>query len=323
MEGIRKAFRCDPLPWTLLYVGIMLGLGMRFIISPIECQEGNMTVLGISLPALNSWTTLFSILAAIVLPIWSRRIITDIGILDFNERFSLYPMGLFFITSLLSCQSLVWIVIVALLIYLFGLIANLKESDSLASASFKAGMTISVCTFFSPYFLILLLFLWPGLSILRTINWKSIVWALIGLGVPYYLLLSLSYVITGQAHMEILPSLETVESAGNARGGLIPTLFILFVIALTFLQITRSLRSSRKGVVLKRKILRIGILFLAICLILSLILFQFGQVTPYLGLLSLPISIMFIEFFKEEKKKYESILFIVWIVITYLYIWKM
>ncbi|NNC82704.1 MAG: hypothetical protein HKN79_03935 [Flavobacteriales bacterium] len=322
-EILKRVYRCDPLPWTLLYVAVILLLTSHFLIWPLSCSEGIAGLFG-PLPILSRhpYGTLLSIAIVILIPFRARSLLDSTGILDYQNRSSLYPLALFSATALLSCQSLSWLIVLILLLLLYAQVIGLKEGDSLAAAAFKAGLIISLCSLLSPIMFGLLLFVWPGFSILRTLNWKCIIWTLVGIALPLYLYTSLQYIITGQLVMyEYDHMFLTETSTGSSGSGLLTTIYIFVQLSVSSLLLIRTIRQTRKGIVRKRKILRISILLLGVTLLLSLALFQLADARPGLVLMGLPLSFLFLELLKSDASRVDSLLFMVWLITTFVFLW--
>ncbi|NNK80431.1 MAG: hypothetical protein HKO93_02950 [Flavobacteriales bacterium] len=322
---IKKAFRCDPFPWTILYLVLLTAISIRTLVFPKDCNlSTELETLGHSIQ-LHHWSIgLVKVAAILILPFWFRNILRNSAVLEFSERVSLYPLSLFLSTLVLSCHSLIWIISVILLLGLFGIVARLREDESLSSASFKSGIFISVCSFISPYFFLLSLFVMLSFSTLRSLNWKSVIWHLLGVLTPWYLGYTIRYILAGQWDFFQLTDEILIPSNSDT---LIPTglgfiFYLLVTIAATILMIRLTFKSASKGTVRRRKFIRIGGLLLIITSIISVLLLQFESVSPFVSLMAIPLAVMYMEMFKEEGLRLHSVLFILWIIGTFLFVWN-
>ena len=293
------------------------------VIQSPECAGLELVVSSFYLSISPVWAKSLSLIVLMILPFWSRSTLTGTAILDFNERVSLYPMTLLAITVLMSCNALSWALIISLLLALFSSVVQLDEGKSITGASFKSGLFISLLGLFSAYFFLLLLFTWIAFSIVGNLNWRAIVWSLLGIITPYYLITSIGYIATGDIFMDpFAPFLHLVSGESSNKVGLSAGLYILIIITISVLFSIRTLRTSRKGIVKRRKILRVGLLLFAFCLVISLLLFQFTPSTPYLGILAVPLSVLSLEFLKDDAPKIDALLFISWVILTCVYLWN-
>lgn len=322
---IKKAFQCDPVPWTILYGVIMICLVLRILVFPIGCEyTGELTSYSEQLIEAQWLQFLLKSLGVIVIPFWFRKIIRRSGILDFRERVSLYPIGLFLITVVLSCNAITWLLLVLLNLGIFSTIVNLREDGSLNSAAFKAGILTALCTFFSPFFFLLSLLVLSSLSVIRALDWKSTVWHILGVLTPWYLGYALYYIISGSLDFYgLTESLLISDSPSQeVHKGFSFIFYLIVTISMTLYMLHLSFGSSRTAIVKRRKFLRIGALFFLITLIISALILQFESASPFLSLIAIPLSVIYLELFKDGRTKVHSVLFILWLLATFLFVWN-
>ncbi len=320
---IKRIFQCDSIPLTMLSLALSLGIyiGSLSLGSVNSCVNH---MFSDSFPNLANGPLKYMLTTVllIVIPIGYRRSIGRTGILDINERVSLYPISLVLLTVLSSCNSLLFLIAAGLMLILFSRVVSIKEGQPSAPVAFIGGVVIALCTWISPYFFFLVLFLWSAISTLSTMSWRTLIWSVLGLISPLYLYFTLSYIISGS-----LPEINfggLIESEPDQLNNELRWWWILylgFFVALFILMVIRSIRSASKGIVLRRKLIRLGIILFIITATISALIFQFESAEPYLGLMSIPMAIIFQEIFRSGRTPLYSVSFLLWVLLTITIAW--
>ncbi len=320
---IKRIFQCDSIPLSILSVVLTLGIFIgAALLGTMESCESNS--LAERFPTLASGPLKYILIGMllITIPIGYRRSVGRTGILDINERVSLYPMALVLLTVLPSCNNLLFLIASGLILLLFSRIVRIKEGESAAPAAFGGGVVIALCAWISPYFLFLTLFLWMALSTLNSLNWRVTIWSLLGLISPMYFYYALTYILSGTVpsfDMSGLLDADPMNSLSGLRVWWI--LYLLAFIALFVLLILRSLRAAGKGIVIRRRLIRLGIILLIIMGGISALIFQFEGASPFMSLMAIPMAIIFQEMYRSGQTLFYSIGFVLWVVMTVVILW--
>lgn len=320
---IKRIFQCDSIPLSILSVVLSIGILIGAIVFGAfdDCSAGTQE----ESTALLHGSTLRYVLMGIllvVIPIGYRRSIGRTGILDFNERVSLYPISLILLTSFPSCNNLEFLIASALILLLFSRVIRIKEGDPPSPAAFSGGIIIALCSWISPYFLLLGIFLWVALSSLNVLNWRTMVWSILGLLSPVYIYFTIGYIISGTVPSIDITGLtesDPVRLMGDLR--LWWVVYLVVFIALFAFVVLRSIRAASKGIVIRRKLIRLGITLLIITALISVLIFQFEGASPYLGLMSIPMAVIFQEMYRSGRSILYSISFLLWLALTIVVSW--
>ncbi len=320
---IKRIFQCDSIPLSILSVVLSIGILIGALVFgtfddclPAVGEEPN-TLIGRGVLRY----IIIGILL-IMIPIGYRRSVGRTGILDINERVSLYPLSLILLTVLPSCNNLGFLFASGLILLLFSRVLRIKEGDPSSPVAFSGGVIIALCSWISPYFLLLALFLWAALSSLSILNWRSMVWSMLGLLSPIYIYFTLSYILWGTIPSVDFSGLIESDPVRLSSGLRIWWIVYLVVfIAISILLILQSIRAASKGVVIRRKLIRLGIILLIITALISALIFQFEGASPYLSLMSIPLAVIFQEMYRSGRPKLYSIGFLLWVVMTVVILW--
>jgi hypothetical protein len=320
---IKRIFQCDSIPLSILSVVLTLGIfiGAGLFGTMETCTSNSFAV---RFPSLASGALKYILIGMLLIsiPIGYRRSVGRTGILDINERVSLYPIALVLLTVLPSCNNLLFLTASGLILLLFSRIVRIKEGESASPAAFGGGVIIALCAWISPYFLFLTLFLWLALSTLNNLSWRVIIWSLLGLISPMYFYYTLSYILSGTIPAFDMSGLLAADPI-NALSGLRIwwILYLVVFIALFVLLVLRSIRAAGKGIVIRRKLIRLGIILLIIMGGISALIFQFEGASPFMSLMAIPMAIIFQEMYRSGKGMVYSISFLLWLVLTVIISW--
>lgn len=322
---IKSIYRCDPIQWGVLFYLLILVLLGGHIAYGISCGSEYDLFSQVGLLEAKDWPgIILNGLLLLLIPFVFRRGMKRSGALGFNERVSFYPIGLFTITCLLSCNTTPLLIVTLCISLLVNRVLSLNEGDILSKAAFEGGVIISICSLFSYYFLIEIVFLWIAFSVIRPLDWKSLLWSLIGLVAIQYLYYSGAYILTGEfiITLDSLHMMDETDLIENRSMGFLPIAYLIVNIALVLLMLSRSLKESRGGIVRRRKVIRIGIILLVVNLVISSLLFQFQGVSPFSSLLAVPLSIIFLDMMEGEHPILYGILFFLWTLLTFMITWN-
>lgn len=315
---IKKIYECGSVPLSTLALALVL---LLFVVTELlgagqQCTE-TVDILGIELSPRSIGAGILVGALLLFIPIAYRTVLRDTSILDFNERISLYPISLLLLTAMPSCNRTAILLIAVILIGLLAAVLSLKEGESPSRVSFAGGVLIALTAWVSPYFLFLAPFLWVAIGTLHELSWRAIVWSLLGLLAPVYLYLTVGYIVTGiWPHIDYQGLLVDDPSVLDGTIPLTWIIYLVVILSISVFMLLRSLGASGKGTVRRRKIIRLSMILLALMLVISVLLFSTSGISTYLGLVAVPLAMVFQEMYRKGDERIFNGMFILWLICT-------
>jgi hypothetical protein len=178
-------------------------------------------------------------------------------------------------------------------------IASAYRQDAGLSSIFKAGFLLGISSFFYSYYMLLFPIAMIALLILRSFNWREWVILIIGLMLPIYIYMCISY-LNGFGAFTIL--LIFKNNMANFQKPILSEYYLVFIIITIFILILSIFHYASKGFGNKIKTVKIKYVILWL-LFLSLIIVFYRQTTDLILLpCIIPLSIIMGDYLSEIKQ---------------------
>ena len=253
---------------------------------------------------------LISILIALLFTYFQGLLINDIVIRNeiLPQRTNLVAL---MYVLLMSCFDSFLTLHPALFSNLFLLLAlnqvgALYRKEIVFSQVFKAGAFIAIASLFYFPSLVLFLFIWTSLLIIRPFAWREYVISLIGLIIPYAFVIVYYYwwdMLHFLWHDKMFNPIS--ERSLNLPGqGFSNYLLIGFLGLLLIMSFSRLLNTLNKTVVRTQNLLWVLLTFLLFSIVAIIL---FGNTSMYVyGFTAIPVSVFFANYFLSQKKSWIS-----------------
>ena len=178
-------------------------------------------------------------------------------------------------------------------------IASAYKQDSALSAIFKSGLLLGIASFFYAYYILFFPIALIAIIILRSFNWREWALLIIGLLLPVYIYMCISY-LNGYGAFTILHVFK--HNMANFQKPVLSEYYLVFFIITIFIMILSIFHYSSKGFGNKIKTVKIKYVILWL-LFLSLIVMFYRQTTD-MALLPciIPLSIIMGDYLSEIKQ---------------------
>lgn len=178
-------------------------------------------------------------------------------------------------------------------------IASAYRQDTALSAIFKAGLLLGLASFFYAYYILLFPITVIAIIILRSFNWREWVLLIIGLLLPVYIYMCISY-LNGYGAFTILHVFK--NNMANFQKTVVSEYYLVFFIITIFILLLSIFHYVTKGFGNKIKTIKIKYVILWL-LFLSLIVVFYRQTTDLILLpCIIPLSIIMGDYLSEIKQ---------------------
>lgn len=248
-------------------------------------------------------------------------------IAQMNNKFSFIRTRTFIPTFIYLFISLSWIETHGNYLYylatFFVLLALFLSLDSYKNRTavehhFLAFFLLAFASFFVPNFLFLLPFFWLGWFFLKTFSFRSFIASVLGFFTPWILYLGFNFVITGEVRQfksmqKFFYSFELFDYTH-----IVSLVYMFSMMLVLLISLTQMFIHSRRDSLQARDQLNFLKMIGAGVLIVSL--FRFSGVVAFLPLFAFFYAVLSAYAFTLVKSKFNSILFILFLLIGVLYI---
>lgn len=178
-------------------------------------------------------------------------------------------------------------------------IASAYRQDTALSAIFKAGLLLGLASFFYAYYILFFPIAVIAVIILRSFNWREWVLLIIGLLLPVYIYMCVSY-LNGHGAFDILRIFK--NNMANFQKPVVSEYYLVFFIITIFILVLSIFHYVSKGFGNKIKTVKIKYIILWL-LFLSLIAMFYRQTTDMVLLpCIIPLSIIMGDYLSEIKQ---------------------
>lgn len=201
------------------------------------------------------------------------------------------------------------------ILFLFGLerMFDSYKNENLSYNSFDASLLIGLASLFYFNFIFLLLFIWASLSVLRPFNWREWVYSVLGLCVPYFILVSIYYLINIDIHPTLLIIRDNFLIHATVSLSKVQYIFSGFIILLILFSGFHLLGNMGNMKILSRRSYNLFIILLLISTGIFFILKISSIEIIYIA--AFPVSMMFSHYFiMAHKSRWLDIIFDVFII---------
>lgn len=214
----------------------------------------------------------------------------------------------FFFVILTSSVKIIQTLNPAVFAGFFLLLALEKLFDSfrhekLSYEVFTASFFISAATFFYPFAIFLILFVWIGLVVLRPFNWREWAFTIIGLIIPFFLLDSYYYLLVSNIHIVYNSFFDSFTVVNEKIQYKNPIIFLSIYLAFLMVLSSQYLLNTFQGKkILQRKAFTLFFWLFASTLAMYLIIPQTSAELVYF--LAIPISYLLANYFVFIKSNF-------------------
>ncbi len=205
--------------------------------------------------------------------------------------------------------------LIGMLFFLFSLDRMLDsyKNESLSYNSFDASLLIGIASLFYFNFIFFIIFIWFALSILRSFKWREWLYTIIGLSIPYFILLSIYYLLNIDSKFLFITIKENFviqfPLIFNKVQYIFGSLTILILIISAFYTLTRL--GSMK--ILARRTFNLFAILILICIAIFFIIKSTS--VDIIFITAFPISMLFSNYFLSARRgRWLEILFDIFIV---------
>ncbi len=178
-------------------------------------------------------------------------------------------------------------------------IASAYRQDTALSAIFKAGLLLGIASFSYTYYIIIFPIAVIAIIILRSFNWREWVLLIIGLLIPVYIYMGISY-LNGLGAFTIIDVFK--NNMANFQKPVISEYYLVYFIITVFIIVLSIFHYVSKGFGNKIKTIKIKYVILWL-LFLSLIILFYKQTTDMILLpCIIPLSIIMGDYLSEIKQ---------------------
>ena len=178
-------------------------------------------------------------------------------------------------------------------------ITSAYRQDTALSAIFKAGLLLGLASFFYIYYILLFPIAVIAIIILRSFNWREWILLIIGLLLPVYIYMCISY-LNGKATLDILRIFK--NNMANFQKPVFSEYYLVFLILTIFVLSISIFHNVSKGFGNKIKTVKIKYIILWL-LFLSVIVVFYRQTTDMVLLpCIIPLSIIIGDYLSEIKQ---------------------
>ena len=312
---LKDLYRCSPLPWLIvsLVMALIIWIG-PFYYSLDSIAEGPLKLSASLQQVMNFFVLLINAFLF-------RKLVDVTSILKTGERLSLYPFLLLSSLCLIGSSGIIELLAISIQLLFLIRTFNGIAAGSLERSAFDSGLIIAFASLLQPIYGFLLLIFLSIAFIHALLNIRVLLLSVLGFLVPFLIYAQVAYLIDSPLFPAAL-----VRSAGGVhmrkRWGFILILYVLILIGALLYNLYLSFTVMGTGQVRRRMLIRSAFSMVGISIGIGLVssIFGYGP-SPHLAMIP-GLSLLCLEFMRDQKIKWEPYLFLSWLLATGVFIWS-
>ncbi|MDA0972585.1 MAG: hypothetical protein O2867_02515 [Bacteroidetes bacterium] len=311
---LKTLYKCFPLPWLIFGLVFLLLLWL-FPFYHVWFLEQNGSL------GLNRALEIFLSLLITVLNVFIfRQMVSVSAIMETGERLSVYPMTLLSALCFLMADGVLAVVGISFLLLLLLRLMNGLSSGNIKGAAFDCGLLTALAITFNPIYGFYLIIFMSIAFIHAQLNLKAALISLLGLSIPFLLYAQIAFLLDDQMLPQHLFEAKTVASGATPDSFLLLP-FLIILSSVILYTCYRSFTMLNTGPVRRRMMIRSGFVVVMIGIGIGLISSVSGYGNSAFMVVIPGLCILFLEFLRHPKGRWEPYLFLAWALMTWAFIW--